>query len=407
MRNLKGTRFAAHAYKRMDLIELVTNREAADRAVIDNPGLRIWQFNGIYPHDVAFNDLASRLKSIEVIDQYAGSAPELFSHRRHTATRIELSVNRALLLDSNVSRYMRKYLLNDLKEPFRTDVHTLLTWVVKQRINYHPGFSLMETFSGSSDPELHGRELIKMGLLLSGMDPEQFLKDGRVVLGCDGLAFLGAQFGTDSLYEAAEIEMARLPRDKLQVVDPTYASLLKIALIEDSVPISQYSQRVEEFVIFLEETLGAILAVELVAALLFFGNQISKFIPLRTTKPLSQRLVDVRSSAWDIYLARMAPTFISQGDESALTLPFIVTGDERLKKIVRGLKLVGVISVNNGAPCPVVVTDFDYLDGFAPRCWDSEWLQKRLAERKVRTSRVTVDIKSIIAELEEQVRLRF
>ena len=103
----------------------------------------------------------------------------------------------------------------------------------------------------------------------------------------------------------------------------------------------------------------------------------------------------------------MAPAFISQGDESALTLPLIVTGDERLKKIVRGQKLVGVISMENGAPYPVVLTDFEYLDGFAPKGWNSEWLQKRLAERKVPTSRVTVDIKGIIAQLEEQVRLRF
>ncbi|HVA28333.1 MAG TPA: hypothetical protein VNF68_09140 [Candidatus Baltobacteraceae bacterium] len=391
----------------MNVFELATDREAAARAVIESPGLRIWQFNGIYPHDVTIDALASRLTSMEVIDQYAGSAPELFSIRRHIATKLELAVNKALLLDSNVSRYMRKYLAGDLKEELRADAHALLTWAAEQRVNFHPGFSLMETFSGSSDPEFHGLELIKMGLLLSGMDPDSFLRDGQIVFGSAGLSFLRSNFGTESLDAAATIQMGRLPRDMRQVVDPTYAALLKIALIEDTVPFAQFQRRVEEFWEFLEGTLRAVLSVELVTALLFFSGQIGGFIPLRASSPLAQRFADVRSSAWDIYLARMASTFISQGDESELTLPLIITGDERLKKIVRGQRLFGVISMDKQAPFPVLLTDFEYLESFVPKSWDSEWLRRRIEQRKVPAQRDEVDIQRIIADLEDQVRRRF
>jgi hypothetical protein len=391
----------------MDVFNLVTDREAAALAVIRNPGLRIWQFNGMYPHDVTLDALASQLVNLEVIDQYAGSAPELFSLRRHIATKVELSVNRALLLDSNVSRYVRRYLDGKLKEPQRTDVCSLLRWAAEQHVNFHPGFSLMETFAGSSDPEFHGRELIKMGLLLSGMDQQQFLQNEQIVLGREGRAYLQAAFGSDDLDVAADLEIARLPRDMQQIVDRPYAALLKIALIEDTVPFERFQQRIEEFWTFLVDRIGGVLSFELVAAVLFFSGEIRKFIPLRTSAPLARRLFDVRSSAWDIHLARMAPAFISQGDECELTLPLIVTGDDRLKKIVRAQKLVGVLSREKQAPFPVVLADFDYLQNFTPKKWDPQWLQDRMAEREIPNSRTHVDIREVIEELEEHVRRRF
>jgi len=227
------------------------------------------------------------------------------------------------------------------------------------------------------------------------------------VFGSAGLSFLRSNFGTESLDAAATIQMGRLPRDMRQVVDPTYAALLKIALIEDTVPFAQFQRRVEEFWEFLEGTLRAVLSVELVTALLFFSGQIGGFIPLRASSPLAQRFADVRSSAWDIYLARMASTFISQGDESELTLPLIITGDERLKKIVRGQRLFGVISMDKQAPFPVLLTDFEYLESFVPKSWDSEWLRRRIEQRKVPAQRDEVDIQRIIADLEDQVRRRF
>lgn len=391
----------------MNAFELVTNREAAAREVMDKPGLRIWQFNGLYPHDVTIDHLASRLTNLEVIDQYAGSAPELFSLRRHIATKVELAVNRSLLLDSNVSHYMRRYLDGKLREPQNSDVRALLRWAAEQRVNFHPGFSLMETFFGSRDPEFYGRELIKMGLLLSGMDNRTYLNDERIVLGPEGREFLQKTFGTEDLDVAADREMQRLPRNTQRIVDPTYAALLKIALIERSVPFARFQQRMEEFWSFLVGKLEAVLTVELVVAVLFFSGKIGKFIPLKTNDPIDQRLFEVRSSSWDLYLARMAPAFISQGDESQLTLPLIVTGDDRLKAIVRAQRLFGVISQDNGPPFPVSTIDFEYLENIAPKTWNARWLRDRAAERSSGRIGSKVDVSKIIEELEEEVRLKF
>lgn len=391
----------------MDLFELVVDRDAAARAVLNQPGMRIWQFNGIYPHEVTIDALVSRLSILEVIDQYAGSAPELFSLGRYIASRVELEVNRALLLDSNVSRYMRKYIGGDLNEKIKKDVHELLTWAVTQHVNFHPGFSLMETFSGSSDPELHGRELIKMGLLLSGMDGELFLRDARVALGDTGKAFLQANFGTDDLERAADLEMSRLPRDMQRTVDATYASLLKIALIEDTVSFSQFGSRIEAFWDFLTQELNAVLVPELCTALLFFSGYLGRFIPLRTARPIEDRLAQVRSSAWDLHLLRLPAAFVGQGDEKQLTLPLIVTGDERLKKIARSHQMVGVICYDKGPPFPIVQIDFPYVESYVPKSWSLIWLQDRMQQRVVPENRAPVDLQALIAVLEDQVRDRF
>lgn len=257
----------------------------------------------------------------------------------------------------------------------------LLSWYASKAMSVNPGFSLMETISGGNDPDFDGVELIKLALVLSGMDRRAFLQSGEIKLGADGFRNLRLHFGTLDLDDAARIEYSRLPKGTSKIVDPTYAALLKIALIDASLPSAPFSKKLDDFMTFLENTLGAIIAVELVTAILFFAGQIRKFIPLRTSAPFQQRLADVRSSAWDIYLARMAPAFIGQGDESNLILPMIVTGDQRLKKILRAQTLAGVVAVEGRPPYPVVGTDFAYLEKFAPRGWDSTSLQKRLANR--------------------------
>lgn len=392
----------------IDPYELVTDRGAAARAVASTPGLRIWQFNGRFQHDVAIDELSGKLHSIEIIDQYSGSIPELFSPRRRIVPKIKLAVSRTLLLDSNVSRYLRKYLRGSLNQSVKGDVEDLIAWIARNDVSIHPGFSLMETLSGGSNPEFDGPELIKMALLLGGMDGDAFLNNGEIKLGAKGNQYLARTFGTTVLDDAAAIEFKRLPRLTLEVVDPTYATLLKIALIADAVPHAQFSRRIDEFMDFLENTLDAVLAVEVVTAILFFSGHIGKFIPLKSSTSFAQRLRALRSSAWDIFLARMAASFIAQGDESELTLPLIITGDERLKKIVRAQRLVGVISIDKRAPYPVVLTDFEYLETVAPKGWDSSSLQSRLAGRQVRgTWARNVDLKTIIADLEEEAARRF
>lgn len=395
-------------YANIDLNELVSSRDAAARAVIQNPKLRIWQFNSLFEHDVAVEKLANELSHIEIIDQYSGSLPELFSLRRHKAGKIALNVDRTLLLDSNVSRYLRKYVNETLPEPVRGEVAKLLSWYASKAMSVNPGFSLMEAISGGNDPDFDGVELIKLALVLSGMDRRAFLQSGEIKLGADGFRNLRLHFGTLDLDDAARIEYSRLPKGTSKIVDPTYAALLKIALIDASLPSAPFSKKLDDFMTFLENTLGAIIAVELVTAILFFAGQIRKFIPLRTSAPVQQRLADVRSSAWDIYLARMAPAFIGQGDESNLILPMIVTGDQRLKKILRAQTLAGVVAVEGRPPYPVVGTDFAYLEKFAPRGWDSTSLQKRLANRNRPVQQpIQGNFSPLIASLEEEAELRF
>ena len=54
------------------------------------------------------------------------------------------------------------------------------------------------------------------------------------------------------------------------------------------------------------------------------------------------------------------------------------------------------------APFPVLLTDFEYLESFVPKSWDSEWLRRRIEQRKVPAQRDEVDIQRIIADLEDQ-----
>jgi hypothetical protein len=245
-----------------------------------------------------------------------------------------------------------------------------------------------------------------MALLLSGLDGELFLRSDALKLGPVGRQFLIDTYGTADLDKAASIAFNRLPKNTREIVDATYAALLKIALIEASVPYAQFSRRIEEFMDFLETSLNAILGLEIVTAILFFSGQIGKFIPLRRRAPFEERLASVRSSAWDLFLARMAPAFVGEGDETSLNLPLIITSDERLKKIVRAQQLVGVVALDGKPPVPIVETDYGYLESIAPNGWMSNELQDRLAKRIPPTSR-NVDVKPIIERLEEEVRRKF
>jgi hypothetical protein len=392
----------------MDLIKIITDRGQASNIVAQNSDIRIWQCNGLFQHDLRIDELNRSLSTIEVIDQYAGSVPELFSQRRTKLGSIQLKLYRTLLLDSNVARFLRQFIAGSLNDKLYSEMKDLVTWIAEENLNVHPGFSLMETISGSDNPDFDGTELIKMALLFGGLDSNHFLSTGNLRMSQAGTDYLIAKFGTSDIERAATLEYSRLPKKTRDIVAPSYAALLKIAEIEATIPHSQFAKRIDTFMDFLENKLFKVGPVEIVVALLFFSGKIGAFIPFRRKTPISQRFEDVWSSAWDLYLARMAPAFIGQGDETTLTLPLIITGDNRLRQIVRAQELVGVVRVQQDAPKPIVLTDFNYLRSFTPKLWDDTALQDRLKSRVPNVMAAqNVDIYSVIANLECDLRRLF
>jgi len=389
------------------LFELATDRDKAALAVDENARLSIWQLNGLYQHNLPIDEINAKMTTLTIIDQCQGVIPELFHKTTLRKNSRQSLLYPMLLLDSNAARYLRKYVDGTLKPELTSQIEPLLEWAAVNNINFNPGFSLMETISGSDNPELHGKALIKLSLLLSGFNGPEYLESGKLSLSPQGTDYLLQNFGTVDLDQIADTEYKRLPKETNAIVEASYASLLKISLIESARPRLGFEERLDLFIKFLEVDLCAILPGEIIVAILFFAGKFGKFIPLATKDTFKKRLASVRSSAWDLYLARMSPLFLGESGNGIIRLPFVLTSDKRLKLIAEVQRLYGVIKEEGQPPIPIIATDIDRLKSHAARDLNIAGLQDKIEQRSEAANLDSGRLKRLTKALEDENRSQF
>jgi hypothetical protein len=344
----------------MDLAELLRSRNAAQDAVRKGPpGMRIWQNNRRHKHDYDFSEVEKQCGTIRVVDEFRGFVPEPISVAAMLRGSIAMTMQSILLLDSQMVSYLRRYLADPGDRNGKPEqIAPFLRWFAATDLQLHQGYTLQEAIAHGDDPKRDCIDITKACLRLNSMDRARFAATGEIALDPEAVEGLVREYGSADFDAIAEIVFASVPHTGVErIAYGPYAALLKIATIAKVTPYRDFEGRIDQLLKFFEVELGAILSIELIAATMYFTNQIGSFLPMDRKGPVAEKLQRLRAAAWDLYLLRMPAAFIAESDESLVRLPFIVSNDGALLKIAQFIDFAGVVSLPGEAPLPGIFID--------------------------------------------------
>ncbi len=286
---------------------------------------------------------------ITIIDSYGGRQPILLNREYFLYDSVPFIVSPTVLLDSQVVNALHTYVTspNALNTPMREAIRSFLSFV-KGRFEFSAIFYFAE-MAAKSNPkkrELYARERAAMIFALQTMDVQEFSQTGRVIpdpaAQAAHLAYNGIGSVEEFISRYAGFACDALAQKVALNVDLSYASLLKIALVQRQMRgdiLTKY-RAVREF---MEHSLGIVPGEERTLALCYFARpqRYQRFIhPLQPGMRFAKFCNDLRASAWDLFLVRLPEQILGMSTPGSgvvsrsCCLSYVCTAEHALRDIM-------------------------------------------------------------------------
>ncbi len=283
---------------------------------------------------------------LTIIDQFSGKRPAIINRAFLTSKgKYNMIIVATMLLDSHVATHLHLYRTGG-KSDYRETIEAFLTFVSKHGYDYNPIFYFLESYSKSSLKEfLDNVAPIATSLLFfHSMDEARFVSSKEMILKADAIEYYYSLYGADSLEKCgkamAESFSADVKnRDYLQIIDASYACLLKMVLIQKRNSDRPVHKKLEELNEFMISELGATMVRERHLAIYYFAGLAGSFIGVQANMNVDKAKHDLKATAWDIFLLRLPELFLDPAQLPEMNLTYVCTVEKKLIKLGELLKI--------------------------------------------------------------------
>ena len=348
-----------------DLIGLSKSRQARIAYFSDPTHQRdvLWT-KGDEPHGFDFGYLQNANSNIQVIDVFQGVRPLYHDALNPDGNGVMLVTVPTLILDSDVAGHIQAFVDNEMRDTqARERIERFLRWFASTpQMNINPAYNLLERFPRSIDPvkaESMAQRTATAVLKIETMDRSHYLESGNIRPAPDAQRILHSQTGISDFTQIARNAVADTKRLRNDEVEWFCAFLLKVALINAThTKPKDLVAKVDDLVAFLEQRLGRIGPLELVAAMLQFTGKLRKFVTISRSMAFEAVISRVEHAAWDLVYMRTPQMFLTKATRKHMVLAFIITGDRDSASIIR-LSRFNMLLSTPGRPMYFYDTDFD------------------------------------------------
>jgi len=300
-----------------------------------------------------------------LIDQFEGKRPALLNSEFLSSGKIQISMYPSELLDSNILDAIDKR-VSGRSTP--DGLESFLRFVTEKRWDFNPMFYYLEHFAKSSIGDFLPNAIRRTESLLHlhSMDEDHFLKTGEIVQNPEAVSHYLNEAGVGTLSEVAEHRVTSFvntyDRDTLlEMIKATQIALIKMVLVHKSEqPKSSAARKYEEFIRFLRQDLGIMLAREAHLALHYFCDRAGKLLGIQSSTPFENALATVKSTAWDIFLLRFPEMLFTESPEE-VCIAYVATQEKRLQELARLFTIERIHSSRSGGFTPHVSYDLSSM----------------------------------------------
>ncbi|MGF1836835.1 hypothetical protein [Photobacterium sanguinicancri] len=140
----------------------------------------------------------------------------------------------------------------------------------------------------------------------------------------------------------------------ISIVEATEIALIKMVLIRKSeMTGSSVLEQYNEFIRFLKDDLGIMLAREAHLAIHYFCDNAGRLLGIQSNTPKEKAISIIKSTAWDIYLLRMPEIMFSESS-SEVCISYVSTQEKQLQALARLFSLDRIESFVNTGFTPIV-----------------------------------------------------
>lgn len=274
-----------------------------------------------------------------LVDQFDGKRPALLNDEFLSNKKITFNIYPSALLDSNIldaidKRVSRK-VVSDGLEGF-------LRFVTEKGWDFSPWFYYMEHFAKSAPHDFLPNAIRRTEALLRlhSMDEKHFLSTGEIIPNPEAVTRYTSEVGAKTLQEVAEHRVKSFANAYnrqvlVEMIEATQIALIKMVLLhKHEQPKASPARKLEEFIRFLREDLGIMLAREAHLALHYFCDRAGKLLGIQSNTSIEKALSTIQSTAWDIFLLRFPEMLFSESPYE-LCIAYVATHEKRLQELAR------------------------------------------------------------------------
>ena len=320
----------------------------------------IWEVAGSpYPSEFLNGSFQFGISNpIFLIDQFNGTRPAIINREFIERGNIQFSMYPSSLLDSNVLDQLDRFVQNG----HSTDGFLAFLHFLAQRgWDSSPMFYYLEHFSKSPLEDFKKNAIRRTESLLTihSMDDPHFIKTGLLIPNEEAVENYLSLSGAKSLREVAEQRVNHFIQgyrksDLVAMIEATEIALIKMVLIRKSEmkkasPMEQY----HEFLRFLKNDLGLLLAREAHLAIHYFCDNAGRLLGIQSNTPKQKAVAIIKSTAWDIYLLRM-PEIMFTESPSEVCISYVSTQEKQLQALAKLFSIEKIECFSEAGLTPLV-----------------------------------------------------
>ncbi|MBX9349168.1 hypothetical protein K5M36_18970 [Chromobacterium vaccinii] len=300
-----------------------------------------------------------------LVDQFEGKRPALLNHEFLSNGKITFGMYPSALLDSNILDAIDKRVSG---KAVPDGLESFLRFVTEKGWDFSPMFYYMEHFAKSARHDFLPNAIRRTEALLHlhSMNEEHFLSTGQVIPNPEAVAHYTSEVGAKTLQEVAEHRVTSFANDYDRhalagMIEATQIALIKMVLLHKlEQPKASPARKHEEFIRFLREDLGIMLAREAHLALHYFCDRAGRLLGIQSNTAVEKALGTVRSTAWDIFLLRF-PEMLFSESPSELCIAYVATHEKRLQELARLFTIERIHSNSSSGFAPHVSYDLSSI----------------------------------------------
>ncbi len=298
-----------------------------------------------------------------LLDQFCGNQPALINKEFLEKGSIKFKMFPTTLLDSNVLDQLDKFVQKGKTTDGFLD---FLKFITQRSWDSSALFYYLEHYSKSHIDDFKKNAIRRTESLLKihSMDDPHFLKTGKITPDMEAVNHYKESFGVTSLYEVAEKRVEHFIENYSKsyltsMVEATEIALIKMVLIRKSeMSRSSIIEQYNEFIRFLKDDLGVMLAREAHLAVHYFCDNAGRLLGIQSTTSKEKAISIIKSTAWDIYLLRM-PEIMFPASPSEVCISYVSTQEKQLQVFAKLFSLERIEHFTNFGIKPIVGFSMD------------------------------------------------
>lgn len=271
---------------------------------------------------------------------------------------VKVKVDYSIMLDTNYTSYIEEFLKNHNRPNFE-DENTYMTFdaLLKNNFNYDYTFYLVENYhnlfaAGEEKYTAKNPNHIKLYKnllnveLFKSINHALYLQKGKIeFLTTEIEAKQKTDLIIDLIFSDKNKEMLRMFIEYHRTMTLLLIGIWKIQFSSNQ----NAKNKMKKLLMFIEEKVGIFFERELVLAYNYFEkyDSVSLLNSINKGNPPKNLEKRIKNIAWDFLVPRMMEIQINSYKDNVYFVPFLLTGDRKLKELMRQFKIKGFLTSEN------------------------------------------------------------